>query len=89
MSLRRVPSTSQVGRPLVGDDQQQVARLRAEALAQRRLLGLAEELDDRRLERAVGGDLQPHQALGAHLLGLVGERIELVAAVLGGLARRR
>src|SRR5205823_14025622 len=37
-----------------------------------------------RLERAVVGHLQPHEAFGAELLGLVGEPVELVAPVGGG-----
>ena len=71
----------------VGDDQDQVARLGREALLHGGLLGLGEELHHGRLERAVGRDLHPHEALGAHLLGLVGEPVELVAAVVLGLAR--
>ncbi len=74
------------GGPLVGDDEQEVAGLGGETLLQLRLLCLGEELGDRRLEGALGGDLQPHQALGAHLLGLVGEAVELVTAILVGLA---
>ena len=45
-------------------------------------LGVRQELGDRRLERAVGGGLQPHEALGAEALRPVGELVELVAAVL-------
>ena len=54
-------------RPLVGNDQQQVAGLGASASHAARLLGLAQELGDRRVE-TVGGDPHPHQALGPQRL---------------------
>ena len=46
-----------------------------------------QELGDGRLERPVGRDLQPDQALGAERLRPVGELVELVAAVVGRRAR--
>ena len=52
------------------------------------MLGNAEELDHRRFQAAVGGNLHPHQSLGAHLLGPVGQTIKLVATHFLGLARR-
>ena len=75
------------GVPRIGHDENQVAGLCLEAGNQRSLLVGAEELGNWRFEAAVGGNLEPHQALGAHLLGAIGERIELVAAQLFGLTR--
>ena len=76
------------GRPLVGDDQQQVAGLGAERArrarpARRRTRNLATgESSAPSL-----ADLHPHEALGAERLGAVGEAVELVAAVVVGRAR--
>ena len=73
------------GRDLIGDDQQQIARLRLQALAHRRDLPFREELGDRRAPPLVLHE-RPHEALGAVLLGELGERVELRS---GQLARRR
>ena len=72
------------GEPLVGDDQQQVSRLGGEPIGHGGLLVDRQELGDGRLERAVGCDLEPHEALGAEALRPVGELVELVAPVVAG-----
>ena len=69
--------------PLVGDDQQQVARYGVERGDEGRLLGVRQELGDRGGQHAAGLDLHPHQALGPPALGLVGEVVELVAPEVG------
>jgi hypothetical protein len=74
--------------PLVGDEQQEVARRGVEGRQQRHTLLVGEEPGDGRIERSVLGHLQPHQAPRAELLGPVREPVELVAAVVGRPARQ-
>ena len=75
-------------RPLARDEQQQVAGRRAERVDQTELLGLRQELRDRRLQHAAVAHAHPHEAGRAQRLGPIGQRVELRARHVA-LARRR
>ena len=71
-----MPSTERTIARSSRDEQHEIARPRAQPVANPELLRLREELDDRRLERAAVAHAHPHQALGAQRFRPVGERVE-------------
>ncbi len=66
-------------RQRVSDDKQRVAHLRRKRRFDRVNLSLRQELRDRRAKRAVLLDERPDQALGAVLLGELGQRVQVGA----------